>query len=251
MIKKIRWIKLVKNIDAQDIFDDTEQELIYIDNKINALTQSMASKELRDLMKYVDDYFLKAGDDYIHSGNNIWKDLYIYVSSFKENDKRFILLLKNKLREYIGFYRKILTDSGVQRALVYDKTYQNEGSASSVERGTNSETPQNSNLYDSEHPESDSLFDEAIANFASNIDKTKASSESSSSGGSTTEVTGVTWEEGKKNLQLLFYNELKEYLMSIPERIFSYYSIDTMPVPELAKMWIEYFKETPVLESDE
>lgn len=245
-IKKIKWKTLVTQIDAQDIFDDTEQELIFIDDKINALTHSMRSKELRDLMKYVDDYHFSP------SNTLVWENLDIYVSSFKEHDKRFILLLKNKMREYIGFYQKILTDSGIQRALVYAKTYENDGNASSTERGIDSATPQNSNLYDSAHPESDALFDQAIADFASSIDKNKASSESHSEGGSTTNVTGTTWEEGKKNIQLLFYNELKEYIMSLPERIYSYYSIDTIPAPELAKKFLAHLEEVrEMFESDE
>lgn len=235
-VKKIKWNQLMSNIDAQDIFDDSEQELIYIDNKINQFSQSYASKPLRDLMKCVDDNFLKA------SNSNIWKNLDIYLSSYRENDKRFVLLLKNKLREYLGFYSKILTDTGVQRSLVYAKTYSASGSASSTERGFNSTTPQNSSLYDSTHPESDSLFDEAIANYASSIDKNKASSLTSSEGGSETNVSGVTWEEAKKNLQLLFYNELKDYIMSIPERIYSYYCLETLPAPELYKATVEYIE---------
>lgn len=233
-IKKIKWKTLITQIDAQDVFDDTQQELEYIDNKLNALTLSMNSNELSDLMKYVDEYFLQPNKTLV------WENMPIFVSSFKEMDRRFILLLKNKMREYIGFYKKILEDSGVQRALVYDKTYENDGNANTVERGTNSTTPQNSNLYNPAQPESDSLFDEAIANYASAIDKNKAHSDSHSEGGSVTNVTGVTWEESKKNLQLMFYNELKEYIMSIPDRIYSYYSLDTIPAPQLCKTFIEH-----------
>lgn len=172
-----------------------------------------------------------------------WKDLTIFVSSFKESDCRFTQLLIQKLMEYAGFYKKILTDSGVQRALSYGKTYTNNGSSSSQERGIDSVTPQNSSLYDSQHPESDSLFDQAIADFASGINKNKTSVTSSNYGGSTTSVSGVTWEEQKKNLQMLFYNELCDYLMSIPERIYAYYSIDTIPAPELAKFMSQHIKD--------
>lgn len=251
-IKKTTWNNLVTQIDAQDIFDDSEQELIGIDNKINAYTSSIRAKELRDLMKYVDDHILKPNEISYGSDTNIWKDLPIWVSTWKEKDRRFILLLKNKLREYLAFYVKILTDSGVQRALVYSKEYSNEGSSDSTERGLNSETPQNSNLYDSQHPESDSLFDQAIADYASNINKNKGHSQSETSGSSSTNVTGVTWEEGKKNLDLLFFNELKEYIMSLPDRIYNFYSIDTLPAPELCKRWLAYRKEIlENLESDE
>ena len=150
------------------------------------------------------------------------------------------------------FYEKIITDEGVSRNLSYAKEYSNEGSASSVDRGINSETPQNSNLYDSEHPESDSLFDEAIADYASNINKSKASQSSSNEGSSTTTVRGGTWDEQKKNIELMFFNELKEYIVSIPDRIYNYYSIDTVPAPELAIMQCNYLKDiAELLESYE
>ena len=38
----------------------------------------------------------------------------------------------------------------------------------------------------------------------------------------------------------MFYNELKEYIMSIPDRIYSYYSLDTIPAPQLCKTFIEH-----------
>ena len=236
-VKKITWKTLIQQINANTIFTSAENELIAIDNLINEYTEGISTKELRDLMNYTKQYFFDV------TNYNIWNNLELYVSSFYENDKRFILLLQNKLREYIVFYKKILTDEGVQRALKYAKTYENDGSASSTERGTNSVTPQNSSLYDSTHPESDALFDQAIADFASAIDKNKTSSTSHAQGGSTTDVTGVTWEEGKKNLSLLFFNELKDYIMSLPERVYAYYSLETLPVPELAKKFMAYMQE--------
>lgn len=174
---------------------------------------------------------------------SMWKDLLIYTSSYKDTDCRYVQLLIQKLYEYAGFYNKVLTDEGVQRHLVYAKDYSNQGQASSTERGTDSVTPQNSNLYNSDETTADTLFDEAIANFASGINKNKASSSSSSSGDSTTTVTGTTWDEQKKNLQMLFYNELCDYIMSIPERIYAYYSLDSIPVPELCKLFCQHMKE--------
>ena len=238
-IMKKTWNQLITSVDAQDIFDDISQELESIDNYFNSNLVSFRSKDLKDLMLYVDRYLLKPsqleGEVYI----NVWQDLPIYVSSFKFSDRRFILLLKNKLREYVGFYLKLVQDSGVSRNLSYKKDYLNSGEASSVERGSNSETPNYSALYDSTHPESDSLFDQAIADYASNINKTKASSTNRNAGSSLTEVTGSTWEEQKKNLELVFFNELKDFIASLPERIYSYYAVDTVPFTELTR---EYFK---------
>ena len=235
-IKKLKWQTLMSQINAKTEFESFVTDVEAIDSSLNT-GLSYTGKALKNLLQVVTDEILTSAN------TCIWKDMLIFVSSYRENDKRFVYLLSAKLREYLDFYKKILTDAGVQRNLVYAKTYNNAGSASSVERGTNSTTPQNSNLYDSEHPESDSLFDEAIANYASAIDKNKASSTSESHGGSRTAVSGVTWDEQKKNIQLMFYNELKDYIISIPERIYSYYSIDTIPAPELIKLAIKHFEE--------
>ena len=245
-IKKIKWKALMTNLDLNTELAKFTDDIEAIDEALNEALETYSDTPLKSIL-------LTLNSDVLTSNTNgIWSNLDIYISSFKEHDKRFVQLLCAKIREYIAFYTKILNDSGVQRALQYAKTYENDGSASGIERGTNSVTPQNSSLYDSTHPESDALFDQAIADYASAIDKNKSSSTSHSQGGSTTNVTGVTWEEGKKNLQLMFYNELKEYLVSIPERVYSYYSIDTIPVPELTKLFFNYLDQVrQMFESDE
>ena len=234
MVKKIKWSVLMNQISAEDCIHDLISDISDIDELLNSYIEDSSIASLENISTVVESII----DD---SGNSsIWKDMNIYVSSWKEYDNRFIYLIQAKLREYLAFYKKILTDEGIQRNLVYSKEYSNSGSASSVERGTDSVTPQNSNLYDSQHPESDALFDEAIANYASGINKNKGSTTSSSSGSSGTSVTGVTWDEAKKNIQMLFFNELKDYLVSIPERIYSWYSLETIPAPELCKLFLEY-----------
>lgn len=240
MIKRIKWSKLCEQVNAKNALSaEVLSNLDTIDGLINEMTSDITTDLLFTLGRCVQEDFL---DPDSNSSNKVWDDLHIYVSSFKETDSRFIYLLANKLREYIAFYEKVLTNEGVQRNLVYSKEYGNEGSSSSTDRGTDSVTPQNSNLYDSQHPESDTLFDQAIANYASSINKNKTSSTSSSSGSSDTTVTGVTWEESKKNIQMMFFNELKDYIMSIPERIYSWYSLETIPAPELCKLFLEYRK---------
>lgn len=235
-VKKIKWKELMTNLGADTEFDKFLTDLENVDTKLNT-SLNYSYSVLKALLGEIDNNILTSNN------TGYWAELDIWLSSFRENDKRFILLLSSKLREYLGFYLKVLTDAGVQRNLIYSKTYTNNGSASSTERGTDSVTPQNSNLYDSEHPESDSLFDQAIANYASEINKNKAQSTTSSYGGSTTGVTGVTWDEQKKNLQMLFYNELKDYIMSIPERIYNYYALETIPAPDLFKRMVDNFHE--------
>lgn len=234
-ILKKTWNQLIAENSPASIITGVISDLENIDTMLNEKSEGISSAYLKDLANHVKTNLL--------SQNGLWKDLPIFVSSYKFSDKRPILLISNKLREYVLFYEKLITDSGVSRKLSYAKEYSNEGSANSVDRGINSDTPQNSNLYDSEHPESDSLFDKAIADYASNINKGKSSQSSSSSGSSTTNVTGGTWEEQKKNLELMFFNELKEYIVSIPERIYSWYALTTIPAPNLQVMFVQYLKE--------
>lgn len=245
MIKKVLWKNLMTNLDAKTEFEKFENEVKAVDDLINAKLSGYSTRPIYEILDLVNDQMLTDNQ------NGIWADLPVYMSSYREHDKRFIFLLCSNLREYIGFYKAMLTNNGVSRALVYAKDYSNTGEASSTERKTDSETPQNSSLYDSTHPESDTLFDQALADYASAIGKNKASSHSESWGGSTTNVSGVTWEEAKKNLQYVFYNELKNFIMSIPERIYSYYSLETTPMPSLLKMAFEDFKATLELESVE
>lgn len=175
------------------------------------------------------------------SNDGIWADLDVYTSSFIDRDKRLIYLLLNKFREYVGFYKKILTDRGVQRNLVYSKQYENDGNSNNIDRNINSDVPQNSNLYDPENPTSNTNFDQAIADYASSIAKNKADATSHTEGTSGTTVSGTTWEEGKSNIQMFFYNELKDFMASLPERIYSIYSLDSVPAPELVKKVYEYY----------
>ena len=248
-IKKITWNQLMNNLDeCEYLFSDEETEgkkstkdiVTEIDNLVDSFINEdgdYLQTPLTDLVNYLEQNVLVKGN------SGIWNKMPLYTSSYIENDRRFLYLLKSKIREYLVFYKKILTDEGVQRHLVYDKEYENDGNSDNLERGINSNTPQNSALYDSEHPESDAKFDQAIADYASTIDKNKAHTTSHTEGSSGTTVSGTTWEEGKKNIQMMFFNELKDYIFSIPERIYSFYSLETIPAPELTKKFIEHLYE--------
>ena len=188
-IKKLKWKDLMTNLSSADLFSGLEAELAEVDAGINAELSSYSQTPIKDIVTYIKTFIVT------DSNNGIWKDLPIYISSFRENDLRFIHLLKAKIREYIGFYYKILTDAGVQRHLVYAKSYGNDGSSSAIERGFNSNTPQNSMLYNAVEATADTNFDQAIADYASTIDKNKSKTTSHTEGTSDTTVSGTTWEE--------------------------------------------------------
>ena len=249
-IKKIKWQDLMNNLSPSsylfyDTVGETDKSTYDLIKEIDGLIDSIIEEEsgyiqtpLADLVDYIDENLFNNDEQAC-----IWWNMPLYTSTYIEKDARFLFLLKNKLREYLAFYKKILTDEGVQRHLVYDKEYENDGNSDNLERGINSNTPQNSSLYDSEHPESDAKFDQAIADYASTIDKNKAHTTSHTEGSSGTTVSGTTWEEGKKNIQMMFFNELKDYIFSLPERIYSFYSLETIPAPEITKKFIEHLYE--------
>ena len=250
MVKKRTWQQLMAttNSKANILNTDNEELIKEVADKINEIFWSSGThvQNLKKLADYLTSHFLNPSSETL-----VWKDLKIFVSEFKETDERLPILMGQKLKEYLLFYYKILTDKGVQRALIYAKDYSNDGTASSNERNANSEVPQYTGAYDSQHPESDAKFDEAIYNYASNLGKNKADSTSHSEGDSTTTVSGTTWEEAKKNLQMVYFNELKDYLYSIPERIYSWYSIDCLPAPELYRQFVENMKNAIDMYEDE
>lgn len=237
-IKKSKWKDLLTNLLNSNVVTAWAKVDVAIDDVVTAQSAKFGDSNIGILYNEIKSVLCM---DPLNE--SMWKDLLIYTSSFKENDRRFLVLLAQKALEYTCFYEKILTDSGVQRALIYAKSYGNDGTSSTVERATNSTTPQNSNLYNADEEVADTMFDEAIANFASNIDKNKGASTSHTEGESTTNVSGVTWDEQRKNLQMVYYGELCNYLMSIPEKIYSYYSLDTIPAPELTKLFFKHIKE--------
>ena len=245
-IKKMTWTELMQTIIPSRL-SASITNLTSLIGQVNTAQQTLiGSSNLSNV--YNEMLILLCQNVNVDSA---WKDLVIVGSDFKLNDCRYPQFLFQKAYEYAGFYKKILTDEGVQRALVYAKTYNNSGTASSTVRGANSNTPQNSMLYNATEATANELFDQAIADYATTIDRTKASSTSSSQGGSRTSVSGTTWEEGKKNLQMRFYSELVNFIATIPERIYSWYSLDTMPAPELMKNFCQYLDEVAEIFQDE
>lgn len=327
VIKK-KWSRLVSDLG---IYDKLSGFVGYID-AIEVLRGQVLgvqdyTETISSLYEFVTDSFFKYNP--VMPKRNLWNDLDIFLSSYKEYDSRIITLIHLKLQEYLGFYKKMLEDKGVSRALLYSKNYQNlansmsetsrdstqnssesnssslsgsnskESVGSSTKRTTgnknelgrkiHSETPQNSALYDSQTGSiGDALFDQAIADYASSLDRNKVgtdyqdnegvenesndttnesrsetgnsslsgsqkdsasgSTETTNEGSSATKVTGTTWEESRKNLDLVFYNELKDYIFRLPELVYSYYSIDTKPFTDLYKDFIQYIES---LESQE
>ena len=205
---------LITEVDAlftatySEVYGANDHRLLYIYNEIA-------------------DYYLTNNETY-----NYWADMPIYVSSYRFKDKTPFGELNLRLTQYLGFYKKILTDKGLARSVTTHREYSNEGESDGNNKNFNSETPQ-INIDN---------FDDAIK-FASNLAKNEDHTESSTSGESDLSVTSKSWEEAEKNMKYIFYNDLCDFLRKIPQWLYSQYALDSMPTPDLVKETFNYFKD--------
>lgn len=168
----------------------------------------------------------------VTEADNYWKDLPIFVSSYNWRDKSVFGETVLRLTQYLGFYKKILTDKGIARSVVTHREYSNEGESDGTNRGYNSETPRIT--LDN--------FDDAIK-YASNLQKNTDHTESSTSGDSDLTVSSKSWDEEEKNLKYMFYNDLCDFIRQIPMYIYSKYSLDSMPAMDIREEVFNYFKD--------
>ena len=178
---------------------------------------------ISELLSYIKDYYLT---------NNelcVWKDMPIYLSSYKEKDKRVVFGLKDRLIKYIKFYNKMITEDGLAREMSIDRGFNNVSADSDTNKNYFSETPQ----------EELDNFENAIIKYASNLTKDERSRRANQNGTSYERAKNLTWDEGMKNLRLVFYNDLVEFITSIPNTLYTYYCLDSRPYPALVK---EYYK---------
>ena len=251
MIKKMTWVELITKlqmtssglittdiIDLAEDLDDLMLEKFSIDSHI------------KNLLNYlIEDYFNAV------ETNNVWEGLPIIISSYAEKDKRLKLQYQEKLRRYLAFYIKFLTDDGLARRIVSSKTYSDNGSKN-IQRSytdTSSGSSTDNNIYSNLPQLELENFEQGI-DYASNLEKNTGTTSASGSGsgaevgtdtksgtGSETR-TDVSWDEGMKNLRTMLFNELVDYISEIPNVVYNYYCLDTLPYQELRKRAYDYAK---------
>lgn len=232
MIIGKKWNDMLANIPTQDYFTNIDDTLEEIDTLVNDKGISINS--------VLSSLFTCVKNDYLTVDTNLWKDLPIYLSSYKLNDKRVWYVLKQKLIEYCGFYKKLLTDDGVSRRIATHHSFDTDRDNTSDTKNIDSNTPNYTGLFDSETETiTNAKFEEAIANFASDMSHAKGVGHQDDSGESDTVITGYSWTEAEKNIRYVYFNELVDFIARIPEMIYDYYSLDTYPTPVLVR---EYFK---------
>ena len=229
-VLKLTWNELLTNkpVLTKAEFDPLFTE---IDTLLNSKIDSGLSISLmKDVYDDVVDYYLTVGD------NNNWKDMEIWLSSFKRNDRRIFNEIRLKLLRYLGFYKRILNDNGIARSVITHRAYSDTNTSEGVNNTGYSETPQvdvaSATLPDIE----DTL------QYLSNVNHSKDNIETNREGESDLTVSSKTWDEEQKNLNLIFYNALTEYVARIPEMIYNYYCLEMNPVPDLMLKSVDYFK---------
>lgn len=227
MVKKTKWINLMDARTSQIepiIFQDLLEECDSLfSEKISSDEHTYEYTGLFDTYKLVYDSFFDND-----TTKNIWKDMDIFLSSFKENDRRIFHEIHMRMIQYLGFYKKILTDDGVARKMVTHRNYSGTGTSSGDYKNYYSETPQIELTN----------FDDAIK-YASTLEKNEDSRDTSKEGESDFELKSFNWDEALKNMKMVFYNDLIRYINSLPLLVYDYYALDEYPV---GYSIAEYFK---------
>lgn len=227
-VMKMKWIRLLDGKREYLDYNYYETLLQECDTLFNEKLQgdgetAYSFTSLADA--FSDIYALFLDND---EANNIWADLDIFVSSFKRYDLRIMHELRVRLLQYLGFYKKILTDDGVARKMVTHRNYSGTGTSSGDYKNYYSETPQIELTN----------FDDAIK-YASTLEKNEDTRDTSKEGESDFELKSFNWDEALKNMKMVFYNDLIRYINSIPLLVYDYYALDEYPV---GYSIAEYFK---------
>ena len=232
MIQKKKWIEILQENNVGDYA--VNQLGLYaliteVDDLFTKQCNPLATNynRLKNIFNEVVDHFLTNT-----VADNYWADMPIFISSYNFKNKAPFGELVLRLTQYLGFYKKVLTDKGIARSVVTHRSYSNQGESDGNNKNYNSETPQ-INIDN---------FDDAIK-FASNLAKNEDHTESSSSGESDLDVKSKSWDEEEKNLKYIFYNDLCDFVRKMPQWIYSQYALDSMPFPDLIQETFNYFKD--------
>lgn len=242
MIVKMKWEDLMDKINRNGRLFNLPQYLstdgmyLLLNEIDNLLSSEIGTQSINDMLAnnyaYICSSLLnKTSQEPPFTVKNIWKDLPIYCSSYSIEDLSYINMVYLQLLQYVGFYKKILTDKGLARKVVTHRDYRNAGHNESTNKNIYSETPQ-VHLAD---------FD-SIINYVSNATKNEDEGDSNTYGDSDLTVDSKSYEEAEKNMKYVYSMELANYIRSIPHIIYSIYALDSMPVDGIAEEVRNYFK---------
>lgn len=234
MILKKRWIEVIRQNNTGN-YALNQIGLINLIDEVDLLFSKSVNGESATNDHRIKNIYQQIIDKFVTNteAENYWADMPIFVSSWNWKDKSVFGQIVLRLTQYLGFYKRILTDKGIARSVVTHRTYTNEGESDGTNKGVNAETPQMI-IND---------FEDAIKHYASDIKKNTDHTESSTSGESDLSVESKSWEEEEKNLKYIFYNDLCDFIRKIPMWIYQQYSLDSAPQDYIREETFKYFKD--------
>ena len=228
MVVKKTWNELLTETNGiTGIIDTTVINLGKdVDTSFNTKYEK-GHTNLEGLLRDIKDYFLTSSD------NNVWKELNIFMSSYKLKDFRFCRVIRDNLIKYLIFINKMINDEGIKRRMSTSRSFSNGTSSESEDKNYFSETPQAT--LDN--------FETAIIKYASNLGKNDVTSTTRQNGSNTENVNSANWEEEFKNLEFAFYNDLADYITRIPDMLYNNFCLDSRPCTEIRKASREAIKD--------
>ena len=182
-------------------------------------------------------YYKLATSTYQYNASNTsnWDDMAIFISSFKPlGSHGYIEKVFYDLARYLDAYKLLLTNDGFAKHVSYHRFYHSQDEADGNNKNYYSETPQVSS------------GDEALDNleYLSNASKDFSHGETSMDSEDTSTQTSTSWEEARKNMEMVYYKDLCRYIIKIPYLVYDYYALDDYPVTYSLKEFEETVKRS-------
>ena len=239
MIQKKKWSDL-KTSTNMSYF---ELGFGYAYNVINTLFENNDAR--RNMLKMIfgdmASYFYMSYDSTLHTymykstNTSVWDDLDIFISSYKPLASHyFIHKVMFDLGRYLDAYKLLLTNDGFAKHVSYHRFYHSQDEADGNNKNYYSETPQVSS------------GDQALDNleYLSNASKDFSHGETSMDSEDTSTQTSTSWEEARKNMEMVYYKDLCRYIIKIPYLVYDFYALDDYPVTYSLKEYYEAVKRS-------
>lgn len=231
MIQKLKWIQILQDNNT-GVYSLSQQGLIDLIDSVDTLySQQLGSEDndhrIKNIYQEIINHFVVNT-----KADNYWADMPIWVSSYNAKNKAPFGEVVLRLTQYLGFYKKILTDNGLARTVVTHRDYRNQGHSEGTNKNVNSETPQ-IQLQE---------FDDMLQ-YVSQANKTEDQNNSTTFGDSDLTVESKSFDEQERNLKLVYYNDLCDYIRKIPHWLYSQYALDSLPATAIVEETFNYFKE--------
>ena len=235
MIQKKKWIDIknkiigVNSTDLLQISALTEEIKILIGHT----SSSYITSAFNDMVSYF--YFKRQANEYVRTDSCPWDDLVIFVSSFKDlGSHSYISKLFFDLRRYLEAYKMLLTNDGFAKKVIYQRFFHSQDEADGNNKNYFSETPQVSS------------GDEALDNleYLSNASKDFSHGETSLDSEDNSTQTSTTWDEARKNYEMIYFKDIYRFIIKIPYLVYDFYALDDYPVTYSLKEFYEAVKRS-------